>query len=168
MGVEGFARLISCPVNPLEADLRPAEQNSYEEEKGYCKKSATDTKSLYSVNVLFLQFSFGDTVRLWSSSVHTHYSLLITFQYCTETSRQQRQLLKYCTSNSSWQVKVVSCIVSKENLHDCVGLNCRPRFQRHFPVRKSKIMIPATHCHSSQAVRHPGTMGALQCGWVSR
>lgn len=87
MGVEGFARLISCPVNPLEEDLRPAEQNSYEEEKGYCKKPATDTKSLYSVNVLFLQFSFGDTVRLWSSSVHTHYSLLITFQYCAETSR---------------------------------------------------------------------------------
>lgn len=38
MGVEGFARLISCPINPLEEDLRPAEQNSYEEEKGVLLK----------------------------------------------------------------------------------------------------------------------------------
>lgn len=61
MGEEGYARLISCPVNPLEEDHKPAHSllNSWAggTVKKKKKKLAIYMKSCFSVNALFLHFS---------------------------------------------------------------------------------------------------------------
>ncbi len=81
MGEEVYGSLISCSLNLQEDDLRPADPwlNSYGE-KGHCEKSTTDKKSFSFVNVLFLQFPFGE---IWT--VHIQCSLPIVFQNCAET-----------------------------------------------------------------------------------
>ncbi len=89
------------------------------EKKGYCEKSTTDTKSLSSVNVLFLQFSFGD-IFWFHVCPHSVLPFNCISVLCWNIGTQT--VAQNWTTNNSWQVKNVRFLFNKDNLLDSFRL----------------------------------------------
>lgn len=105
--------------------------------------------------------------------------------------RKHWLVFNYCITNNSWQVKKIKKISCKSAVKltkiwykdiknkEFMQANTAVITVKTLVLRstsfssKKKIKIknynPSKHiCHSSQTISHLGTMGALQCGWVSR